>query len=80
MYKLSCFESEHRGSSLKSTWVIHEGDALTNFRACARGAKYLLELSLRIEALAGDFFFLFSFYLAGPALVGTISHILHLPF
>lgn len=30
---------EHRGSSLKSAWVVHEWEPLINFRAWARGAE-----------------------------------------
>lgn len=31
-------KSQRRACSLKSIWVIHEGDTLTDFQVCARGA------------------------------------------
>lgn len=36
--KLTHSESQHNGSSLKSTRVVGEGESVTKFRACAEGA------------------------------------------
>lgn len=33
-------KSQHRGSSLKNTWVTHEGDAFINFKVCDGGAGF----------------------------------------
>ena len=49
-------ESQHRGSSLKSTSVTHEGDTLTNFRVYFGGTGYLLELSPEWEVLVNTIF------------------------
>lgn len=47
-------KSQRGGSSLKNTWVTHEGDAFINFKACD-GGRYLLKLSLGIEVLVDAF-------------------------
>lgn len=58
---LICSELKCRGSSWESVWVIHEGEILTNFRACV-GGRYLLEISLGMEALVGIISLLALFY------------------
>lgn len=38
MHCITHSETQHRGSNLKSMWVIRDRDLLTNYRACARRA------------------------------------------
>lgn len=71
------FESQHRGSSLKSTCVTCEGDSLTNFTACVRRTGICWNV-LWEEKPGRHIFFSLLFYLVGLALVGTISDILQL--
>ena len=70
-HELTHSKSQHRGSNLKSIWVI-QGDSLTNFRVCARGTwiwyKFLLGQKRWQEPA-----FLFSSHLVGLALVARLS-------
>ena len=66
-YKLTHSKSQHRGSSLKSTWVIQE-DSLTNVMVYVMD---LVELSPGTKALASAvFFFLLPSW---PGAGGTMS-------
>lgn len=40
-HRLTCPEPQRRGSSVKSSWIICEGDTLTNFRVTAGGVGAL---------------------------------------
>lgn len=72
-------ESKCRGSSLKSTWVMHEGYSLTNLRVCARGTVICWSFFLG-QTHSWTPGFLPTFYLAGSLLAGPISDFPHLPY
>lgn len=38
MHKFTHSETQHRGRSLQNSWAMYEGDLLTSFRECAKGA------------------------------------------
>lgn len=67
VHSLTCSKSQCRGSSLKSTWVIHNGDSLTNFRAHARGAGICWNILCEWKCWKYHFP-LFPFYVAGSVL------------
>ena len=57
---------QHRSNSLKNTWVIQEGDSLTNIRVGAQGAGIWWNFLWR-QTLVGAFFCCFASGLAGKA-------------
>lgn len=81
-HKHTCSEFQHRGTSLKISWVIHAADILNNIGACVGSGRNLLEFSPEREALVGAIFFLVCFillyfHLVDHVLVGTSSDGLH---
>ena len=77
MQKLTHFKVHHLGSSLKSAWATQEGEPLTNFRVCTRGAR--LHWNFRDGSTGRFRLFLLCFHIAGLVLVSTISISLHQP-
>lgn len=79
-------ESQHRGSSLKSTTVICEGETLPGFRVCAGGTGVCWDF-LRVRDSGGYHFHhatltlhrFLPFHPAGLWRAGTISDTLHYP-
>ena len=57
---------QHRSNSLKNTWVIQEGDSLTNIRVGAQGAGIWWNFLWR-QTLVGAFFCCFASGLTGKA-------------
>ena len=74
-HRLTCCESQGRGSSLESSWVIWEGDSLTNLGHVLEGRDWV-GLSLRPECWQVPFK-KFSFHLAGLVLDGAMTVMIH---
>lgn len=77
MHKLTCSETQPRGSTLKSAGATCEGDLLTNCRVCAKGAGIYRNFGQEWEHWWVPFFL--PSCLGGPTWVGTSSDALHLP-
>lgn len=73
---ISWYETQHRMSSLKSAWII-DGDVLTNFRECSRGARICMIFQQEWKYNRASRILPF-FSLAGLMLLGAGCEIHHL--